>query len=47
MSGSWQGEQDTRSLLASIYASVGEAALAARHLIAAGDAKQAEELRGT
>jgi hypothetical protein len=44
VSGSWQGEQDTRSLLASVYADVGEAVLAARHLIAAGAAKQAEEL---
>ncbi len=44
VSGSWQGEQDTRALLASVYKDVGEAALAARHLIAAGEAKQAEQL---
>lgn len=44
VSGSWQGEQDARALLASTYADVGEAALAAKHVVAAGDATQAKEL---
>ena len=44
VSGSWQGEHDARSLLASVYRDVGEPALAARDLILAGESKDAKAL---